>query len=78
MDIANDVVDVFVVDDNLAVAALYETLLELVNAAGVFNGVNLRSGHHTVADLRLREIECVLEYLYLLFNIVVTPGVVNA
>ena len=77
MDITDDVVDVLVIDDDLAMAALDEGLLEFLDGGGVFDSIDLRTGHHTVAHLRLREVKGVLEDLDLLAYQVLITGIVD-
>jgi hypothetical protein len=75
--IADDVVDVLMIDHHFGVSAFYEHLLELLYVAGVFYSVNLSSRHHTVADARLGEIQSVLENLDFLLNLFVAFGIVD-
>ena len=65
------------VDDDLAVATLDEGLFEFLDGGSVFNGINLRTGHHTVAHLRLGEVKGVLEDFYFLTNLVIIFSIVD-
>ena len=77
VDVTDDVVDVFVIDDDLAVATLDEGLFELLDSGSVFNGINLRTGHHTVTNLRFGEVEGVLEDFHFLANLVFIFGIID-
>ena len=74
MDVADDMVNILVVDHNLAMATLHENLLQLFYRGSILNGINLRAGNHTVADLGLRKLEGILEDLHLLADILIIGG----
>ena len=78
MDVADHVVDVFMIDQNLTVAALDEHLHQLFDGRRIFYGIDLGARHHTVAHLRIGEIEGILENLDLLADIVFIVGIVDA
>ena len=65
------------IDDDFAVTTLNEGLFEFLDGGRVFDGIHLRTGHHTVAHLRLGEIKGILEDLHLLTDLVFIFGVVN-
>ena len=71
-------VDILVIDDNLTVTALDEDLTEGLEGGGIFDGIDLGTGHHAVAHLRLGEVEGVLEDTYLLTDLVFIAGTVDA
>ena len=77
MDITNDMINIFVVHKYLAMAALDEHLLEFLDGGGILHGIDLSTRHHTVANLRLREIEGVLEDLHLLAYLVLIIGIID-
>ena len=61
MDIANDMIDVLVIDKDLGMTGLDKGLTELFNGGSILHRINLCSGHHTVAYLRLGKVQRVLE-----------------
>ena len=78
MDVAGDMVNVFVIDDDLRLAALHEDGHQLVERAVVFHGLDFGSGHHTVAHLGISKVERILEDLDLFVDIVLILSVVDA
>ena len=56
---------------------LDEHLLQLLNGGGVFYGINLCTRHHTVAYLRLREVQRILEDLHFLTDLILAVGIVD-
>ena len=78
MDIADDVVDILAVDDNLRVSALDKLVLQLFDGAFVnVDSLNLRSRHHTVAHLCIGKVQRVMEDFHLFLYLVVL-GIVDA
>ena len=71
-------VDVLMIDNDLGVAALNEHLLQLLDTAGILDGINLRTWNHTVADAGLRKLQGVLEYLHLVLYLLLVLGIVDA
>lgn len=79
MYVADDMVNVALIDYNLTVSALYELLLQLVEGAVIgVDGIDFRTRYHTVADLCIGEVEGILKNLYLIVDVVVVLGVVDA
>ena len=79
MDIANDMVDVFPIDNKFRVTALHETVLQLFHRTVFYvNSLYLRTRYHTVAHLGVRKVEGVMEYLHLVLNLVFVFGIVDA
>ena len=77
VDVADDVVDVLLVDEDLGVAALDKLLLQLVGRAVVGDGIDLRARHHAVADLEVGEVEGILEDLHLVVDLASLRRVVD-
>ena len=70
MDIPFDMVNILFIDDDLGVPALNEHLLQLFQRTVLFDCIDLRTRHHTVAHLRVLEIQRILKDLHLIFNII--------
>ncbi len=77
VDVADDVVDVSVVDDNLGAAALDKLLTELFEGGVLLYGVYLGTRYHAVAYFGVGEVEGILEYLHLVLHIFLLRGVVD-
>lgn len=69
VDVADNVVDVLLVDEDLGVAALDKLLLQLVGRAVVGDGIDFRARHHAVADLEVGEVKGILEDLHLVIDL---------
>ena len=52
-------------------------LLKSTDRSRIFYGINLRSRYHTIAHLCLREVECILEDLHLLTDLLIMSGVID-
>ena len=71
-------VDILMVDHNLGMPALDKELLQLLNGAGILDGVDFRARNHAIAHLGLAELQRVLEDAHLLLNLVLTARIVDA
>ena len=72
-------VDVALVYDNLRVAALYKHLFQLLQGARIhIYGIYLGTRNHAVANLGIREVKSVLEYLHLVVDIFFVLSVIDA
>ena len=79
MDIADDVVNVFLIDNDFGVATLNEAALQVFNRRVVnVNSLNLRTGNHAVAYLRVGKVEGIVENLDFLVHLVIVGGMVKA
>ena len=78
VDVALDMVDVVVIDEDFRVAALDEFLAQFVGGAVVSDGDDFRARNHAVADARFAEIEGVLEDFDLVVDVVVVLCAVDA
>ena len=70
-------VDVFLVDNDFAVSTLNELLLQFIQRTLVVNSIDLGSRNHTIAHFGIGEVQGVLEYFHLVFNIIVALGIVD-
>ena len=78
MDIANDMVDVFPIDNKFRVTALHETVLQLFHRTVFYvNSLYLRTRYHTVAHLGVRKVEGIMEYLHLVLYLVLVFSIVD-
>ncbi len=69
VDISLDVVDIFVVDHDLASSRRCEQAAQLVaRGGGQINGYDLVARLHAVAYMGCREVESVVEYLHFVFD----------
>ena len=78
MDVTDDVVDVFLIDDNLGLAALDEDVFQLVHAARFVNRTDFGARYHTIAHLDVGEVEGILEYLHFIGYFLFRTGIVDA
>ena len=78
MYVADNMVDILVVYNDLGATVVNEGTHQFLVAAIVGHSTNLRSGHHTVAYFRIGELQCILEYLHFILNLLLVLHTVNA
>ena len=79
MDVADNVVYIITIDHYLAMAAVYELVLELFHRAVLnVDGINLGSGYHTVTHLGIGKVEGIVKQLHLVLYLRVVLGIVYA
>ena len=62
--------------NDLAVSTLYKHLLKSADRCRVLHSINLCAGHHTIANLSLREVKRILENLHLFTYFLITGGII--
>lgn len=78
VNIAYHMVDVTFEHHDFRITALYELLHQVVNIAFIhINGIDFSTRNHTVTDLRIRKIECILKNLHLIVNFIIGRCTVN-
>ena len=75
MYVSDDVVDVVLENDNLGVSRLYEYRLEFLEWGIYLNGLDLCTWYETVPYLDAGEIERILEYAYVIVNVLLFIGI---
>ena len=77
MDIARDVVNILMIDNNLRLSAIHKDGHQVIQRTVVLYGLNLRSGYHTVAHLSVGKVQSILENLHFLVDIVLILSIIN-
>ena len=78
MDVADDMVDVVLIYDNLRESALYKLVAEFIHCAVLhIHRLNLGAWHHAIPHLGVAEVEGVVEDLHLGGYLLVVLGVVD-
>ena len=77
MDIADHVVNVVLIDNNLADTVFNERVLQFLNRRLDVYGNDFRSRNQAVPYLDVREIQCILEDLDFRINLFFVLGFVN-
>ena len=79
MNVSHHVVYIILVNNNFREAALDKSVEEFFYRATFYvNSLHLCAWHHTVSYLSICKIECILEYLHLVFNILIILGIIYA
>ena len=78
VDVSHDVVDIFLINDNLGITALDEFLAQILQWCLHLHCLYLGSRNHTVANLGIWEIQGILENLHLIVNFVIIGSIVDA
>ena len=77
VDITLDMVYIAFVNNNLRIATFNKHLLQFLQCTVLLNSIDFRTWHHTVAHLRILEVQGVLEYLYFFLYVILILGILN-
>ena len=78
VDISDDIVYVFLINNDFTDSAFNETLLQFFQRSVIFYSYDFGSGNHAVTNLDTGEVQCVLEYFDFRINLFLILGVLYA